>query len=65
MSTAGGGRRLARLAQAVVGLWALEVKNMTRSLFFNTTGVIQPIIFATIAFYMFRAGGHQQALLYV
>jgi ABC-2 type transport system permease protein len=38
---------------------------MTRSLFFILTSAIQPVIFATIAFYMFKAGGRGESLLYV
>jgi ABC-2 type transport system permease protein len=34
------------------------------SSFFLLTAVVQPIIFATVAFYMFRAGGRPGTLLY-
>lgn len=45
--------------------WLFRLKTMSRSLFFILTSSIQPVIFATIAFYMFKAGGNAQSLLYV
>jgi ABC-2 type transport system permease protein len=45
--------------------WKFYVKSLTLSGFFILTSVLQPIIFATIAFLMFRAGSGEQTLLYV
>lgn len=48
-------------------LWTgflLNAKQMTQSSFFQLTAVIQPLIFATVAFYMFRSGGRHGTLLY-
>lgn len=55
-------RRLARLI--VVG-WLFHLKGLTLSGFFLLTSAIQPIIFASIAFFMWKAGGKEGALLYV
>jgi ABC-2 type transport system permease protein len=49
-------------------LWAgvrFHVKSLTMSGFFILTSVVQPIIFASLAFFMFRAGARESALLYV
>jgi ABC-2 type transport system permease protein len=45
--------------------WAFHVKSLTLSGFFILTSVIQPIIFASVAYYMFRAGARPGTLLYV
>jgi ABC-2 type transport system permease protein len=45
--------------------WKFHVKSLTLSGFFLLTSVLQPVIFATIAFLMFRAGGGSSTLLYV
>jgi ABC-2 type transport system permease protein len=45
------------------GLW-LNLKMLSTSLFFLLTSSVQPVIFATIAFYMFRSGGRSGTLLY-
>jgi len=44
--------------------WLVNLKSLTRSAFFSFTAVIQPIVFATIATYMFRAGHRPGTLLY-
>ena len=44
--------------------WAFHLKSLTNSLFFVLISVIQPVIFASIAFYMFEAGGQPGTLLY-
>ncbi len=41
-----------------------QFKMNTQSSFFILTSTIQPVIFASIAFYLFRAGGHPGTLLY-
>jgi ABC-2 type transport system permease protein len=45
--------------------WRFYVKNLTLSGFFILTSVIQPIIFASVAYLMFRAGARPGTLLYV
>lgn len=45
--------------------WRFYVKNLTLSGFFILTSVIQPIIFASVAYLMFRAGAREGTLLYV
>jgi ABC-2 type transport system permease protein len=45
--------------------WLFNVRQLTASLFFVLTSTIQPVIFATIAFYMWRAGARPGSLLYV
>jgi ABC-2 type transport system permease protein len=41
-----------------------NLKMLATSAFFLLTSVVQPVIFATIAFYMFRSGGRSGTLLY-
>jgi ABC-type polysaccharide/polyol phosphate export permease len=45
--------------------WKFHVKSLTLSGFFILTSVIQPIIFASVAYLMFRAGARPGSLLYV
>src|SRR5215210_218712 len=44
--------------------WLFNLKNLTNSLFFVLISVVQPIIFASIAFFMFRTGERAGGLLY-
>ena len=44
--------------------FSMNVKMLATSSFFLLIAVIQPIIFATIAYYMFRSGGRSGTLLY-
>ena len=44
--------------------WLFHLKNLTNSLFFLLISVLQPVIFATIAFFMFDAGRRSGGLLY-
>jgi ABC-2 type transport system permease protein len=44
--------------------WLFNLKNLSNSLFFILISVFQPVIFATIAFFMFRAGERSGGLLY-
>lgn len=46
-----------------VGYW-LQLKQVSQSSFNVLTALLQPVIFATIAFYMFRSGRSGQPLLY-
>ena len=45
--------------------WIFNVKNLTYSIFFVLISVMQPIIFASIAFFMVEAGARQGTQLYV
>jgi len=42
----------------------MNLKMLGTSSFFLLTSVVQPVIFATVAFYMFRSGGRSGTLLY-
>jgi ABC-2 type transport system permease protein len=53
--------RSARLFRAG---WLFHLKSLTLSGFFILTSVIQPIIFASIAFFVFKAGHREHTLLY-
>jgi ABC-2 type transport system permease protein len=44
--------------------FAMNAKQMSSSRFFQLTAIFQPVIFATIAFYLFRSGGRPGTLLY-
>lgn len=43
----------------------MNLKLLTVSRFFLMTSIVQPVIFATIAFFLFRAGAREESLLYV
>ena len=45
--------------------WLFHVKTLTNSLFFVLVSVLQPIIFASIAFFMVESGNQAGTLLYV
>jgi ABC-2 type transport system permease protein len=45
--------------------WRFHVKSLTLSNFFLLLSVISPIIFASMAYFMFRAGARPGSLLYV
>ncbi len=53
------------VARLVWAGWKFHVKSLTLSGFFILTSVLQPIIFASIAYLMFRAGARPGTLLYV
>jgi ABC-2 type transport system permease protein len=48
----------------VLAAWLFDIRSLTRSGWFMLMAVLQPIIFATIAFYMFEAGQRAETLLY-
>jgi ABC-2 type transport system permease protein len=61
MSPGGGLAGLLRL----VGLgWAFHVKRLSRSGFFLLISAVEPVVYASIAFFMFRAGDRPGSLLY-
>jgi ABC-2 type transport system permease protein len=45
--------------------WLFHLKGLTNSLFFVLLSLIQPVIFASIAFFMFESGSRSGTLLYV
>jgi ABC-2 type transport system permease protein len=45
--------------------WRFHVKSLTLSSFFILLSIISPIIFASMAYFMFRAGARPGSLLYV
>src|SRR4026209_246313 len=45
--------------------WLFRLKGLTNSLFFVVVSVLQPIIFASIAFFMVESGNQSGTLLYV
>jgi ABC-2 type transport system permease protein len=56
---------MTRLLRLIWTGWAFHVKSLTLSGFFLVTSVFQPIIFATLAYLIFRAGAREGTLLYV
>jgi ABC-type polysaccharide/polyol phosphate export permease len=56
---------MTRLARTFALTWVFHLKGLTTSSFFVLISVLQPLIFATIAFYMWKAGARPGALLYV
>jgi ABC-type polysaccharide/polyol phosphate export permease len=50
--------------RVIVSGFRMNLKMLGTSSFFLLTSVVQPIIFATVAFYMFRSGGRSGTLLY-
>jgi ABC-2 type transport system permease protein len=56
--------RARRVTRILLSGVAFHVKSLSQSNFFILVSLIQPVIFASIAFYMFRAGGRAPTLLY-
>jgi ABC-2 type transport system permease protein len=54
----------ARVLRVVRVGWLISVKELTQSSFFILVAIIQPVIFASIAFFMVEAGGASGTLLY-
>jgi ABC-2 type transport system permease protein len=52
------------VARLVAVGWGLHLKQLSRSAFSVLTSVVQPLIFATLAFYLFRTGERSGTLLY-
>jgi ABC-2 type transport system permease protein len=53
-----------RTARLVWSGFVMNLKMLGTSSFFLLTAVVQPVIFATVAYYMFRSGGRGGTLLY-
>ena len=54
-----------KLLRLLYAGWLFHVKSLTLSGFFLLTSVFQPVIFASIAYLMFKAGARPGSLLYV
>jgi ABC-2 type transport system permease protein len=54
-----------KLARVVYAGWAFYLKNLTLSGFFIIVSVISPVIFASMAYFMFAAGARPGSLLFV
>ena len=54
-----------KTARLIFAGWRFHLKSLTLSGFFILTSAVQPVIFATVAFFMFRAGARGETLLYV
>jgi len=57
-------RQVTRVARALLVGFGLHLKMMTRSSFDGLLGVLWPLFFATIAFFMFRAGASGESLVF-
>ncbi len=55
----------AQIMRLIYRGWLFSLKGLTQSSFFILVSAIQPVIFATIAFFMFKAGQREGTLLYV
>jgi len=55
----------ARVGRLIFRGWLFSLKSLMQSSFFILVSAIQPVIFATIAFFMFKAGQREGTLLYV
>src|SRR5919205_3193358 len=53
-----------RLARMLFYGWLFQLKNLTISGLFVFTSMIEPLIIATLAFYMFKAGHRPATLFY-
>ena len=54
-----------KVARLIYTGWRFHVKSLTMSSFFILLSIISPIIFASMAYLMFRAGARPGSLLYV
>lgn len=54
-----------KVARLVWAGFVFNAKQLSANLFFVMTSVIQPVIFASIAFFLFQAGAREGTLLYV
>lgn len=55
---------IVRHARLIARGWALQVKYLSSSGFFVLISMVQPVVFATIAYYLLRAGDRPDALMY-
>ena len=52
------------VARLIAKIWFFNLKNLTTSGLFVFTSIIEPLIFATLAYYLFKAGQRPGTLLY-
>lgn len=50
--------------RVILANWLFSTKSLTKSSFFVLVTILQPLIFSTIAFFMFKTGGRPGSLLY-
>src|SRR5205823_10860029 len=60
----GDGGPMIRIARLLYVSWFFNLKQLTRSGLFVFTSVIEPLIFATLSYYLFKAGRTPGTLLY-
>jgi ABC-2 type transport system permease protein len=53
-----------RIARLIAITWWFQLKQATKAGILVFTAIIEPLIFATLAYYLFKAGGHAGTLLY-
>ena len=53
-----------RIARLLAVCWWFQLKQMTKAGLFVFTSIIEPLIFATLAYYLFKAGHRPGTLLY-
>jgi ABC-2 type transport system permease protein len=53
-----------KLARLLAVCWWFQLKQMTKAGLFVFTSIIEPLIFATLAYYLFKAGHRPGTLLY-
>ena len=53
-----------RVARLLYVSWFFNLKQLTRSGLFIFTSIVEPLIFATLAYYLFKAGQRPGTLLY-
>jgi ABC-2 type transport system permease protein len=53
-----------RVARLIAVTWWFQLKQMTKAGLFVFTSIIEPLIFATLAYYLFKAGQRPGTLLY-
>src|SRR5204862_4874143 len=59
-----GDGELMRIARLLAVCWWFQLKQMTKAGLFVFTSIIEPLIFATMAYYLFKAGHRPGTLLY-
>jgi ABC-2 type transport system permease protein len=52
------------VARLIAITWWFQLKQATKAGILVFTAIIEPLIFATLAYYLFKAGGHSGTLLY-
>jgi ABC-2 type transport system permease protein len=55
---------VSRIPRLLAVSWLFQLKNLTRSGLFIFTSIVEPLIFATLAYYLFKTGQRPGTLLY-